>query len=109
MRNLYFLAVLSILAGCASAGEPIAIGKDSYLVSAEGGGVVAPGKIQEAALQKAQAFCTKMGKRMMVSSVSPSWRTSIINFNCVDEADLKPVNLKPQPNIRIENTVVPAQ
>lgn len=62
-----YLLVLLLLAGCASTGEVIPVGKGSYTVSAQmGGQFPAWSDVKELALKKANAYCDGLGNEMIV-------------------------------------------
>lgn len=68
----YLFAVL-LLAGCASTGEIMEVGKDRYMVSATMGGQFPDwDDVKKLALDRAAQHCTGMGKR----SEAGGWQTS---------------------------------
>jgi hypothetical protein len=67
------LLVLVFLAGCASTGEVLELGKDRYSVSATmGGNLPEWDDVKGLALTKAREHCTGLGRRLEAGD----WKTS---------------------------------
>ncbi len=111
MRNGVIIATLaSTLAGCVSTGGPQQIGPDSYLIGSTmapiaGGSIAAQGE----ALQQANAFCASQGRQLLMTSeqtgVGNRGLGATVTFRCLlpGDPELRRPNLKPAPNIVIEN------
>ncbi len=94
------LLVLSVmLAGCASVGEPQPIGADTYMLSASTFLEVKSSAEEKALpITKANAFCSTMGKKMLlVSSDSGQFPTAHaeITFKCLAPNDPAFLNATP--------------
>lgn len=89
-RLLVTVVVVGALAGCASAGEIVPLNRDTYVVSASGGGGLRTfAHLESLALAKARAYCAGMNERMVFVSVhntgAPTWTPmeSDVTFRCV--------------------------
>jgi len=103
------LLVMAVSA-CSSTGSVLTLGPDTYRVSASqhnltGGAPAA----EERALQTAQAYCTNMGKQVLVTNTSSDFDrplyTFSANFRCLaqGDADLQRPTYRSAPNLVIES------
>jgi hypothetical protein len=96
------LGVLCI-AGCESTSDVVPAGKDSYLVSGSVHGGMLGGRSLVDATKKANEFCDKQGKVMIIRNTSTdgnaTWSNEVSNlvFSCVtkDDPEYQRPNLKP--------------
>ena len=110
MRTYILIALILVVAGCASKPEPY--GKDSYIVSSTDClGCMSPAQLQVNAAKRANDFCAKQGKVMVVRNASRegtqllTGTSSGLIFSCVNEDDpeyTRP-NLKRVPDTVIED------
>lgn len=94
MRSVCIVIAAIFLAGCASTGDVMQMGPDTYSVSsaaapARGG----PAAARSLALKEANAFCAAQGKQIMVMNVSTSTLNDFgagsadVNFRCLTQGD----------------------
>jgi putative hemolysin len=91
---LSVVAMIVVLAGCASASEIVPAGKDSYMVVGQArGGAMMTGKSIIEASKAANAFCAQKGLNMQIRTSdtdgSATWtaETSKLIFSCLREDD----------------------
>lgn len=61
-RLLISISVLAILAGCASSSAPISIGKDRFMLTAQGGWDWNGGAVLQDLVKQGAAFCLERGE-----------------------------------------------
>ena len=91
MKTVLALVLLA-LSGCVTIPtEVVATGKDTYQVGVKGIGFATQGDANMAALTKANAFCTSLGRRIEVAGPAAEngvfgWspRESTLRFSCVE-------------------------
>lgn len=106
------LAIISAitLAGCGTTGGVLKMGPDTYRVSASKHGLSGGGPIAESnALQTADAYCTKLGKQLLVTRTGSDFQrpfyTSTVTFQCLSEGDrdLRRPSYSQDPTVIIED------
>lgn len=111
MRNIALgCAVAIVLAGCAttSAGDPVQIGRDTYMIDASGPGRA---KLETEAAREAATFCERKGLKLTVQHTSSSGVTGLgprsvnVVFRCLSESDPEYQRLQyhADPNVVIED------
>jgi hypothetical protein len=89
-RTSILVALLLTLAGCASSGRVRQISPGVYSASTTGDGYVSAPRLREESLDRAEAFCQRQGKRMVVpannSKEVPAGNdtTVIVTFKCIE-------------------------
>lgn len=101
MKKLLLVACIAIT-GCTSIGKPIAVGKDTYYLAVTGGSVVPIAQMTTSAIESANDFCLKQGKKMMMDHTQPGYKSSEIYFLCVNDDQYQPVHTRSEANVRIE-------
>ena len=93
MRQVISFGVaLVILGGCVSMSQPVAIGKDTYLITLNArGGFQSDGDLLAQSIERARAFCTSLQRTMEVQSTDVSgtqgWtpQNNRVVFKCLAE------------------------
>ncbi len=95
MKKIVLVALIAVLAGCASSG-PVPIGKDTFMISKQsaGGMFVAASSIKVEILKEAYAFCGSQSKELQIVNSQelgavPGMRmpSAEIQFMCLAEGD----------------------
>lgn len=94
MKKIVLVAMIAVLAGCASSG-PVPIGKDTFMISKQsaGGMFVAASSIKVEILKEAYAFCGSENKVFQlvnsqeVPSIPGRMPSAEIHFMCLAEGD----------------------
>ena len=106
------IAIMVMLAGCASSG-PMTIGKDTYMITKQsaGGMFVNPASIKAEIIQEGAKFCTSQGKQFQLVGSNelgaiPAARmpSSEIQFMCLAANDpgLVRGHMRPEANVIVE-------
>jgi hypothetical protein len=93
------------LAGCISSG-PMSVGPDTYMISDRAPPIAGGAMAAETnAVTEANAYCQSLGRQMVLQSDQNGVTNSRIVFRCLlpGDPELKRPNLKPAPNVVIEN------
>jgi hypothetical protein len=99
------LLLTTSLAACASSGA-MPVGPDTYVITSRAPPVAGGSMTAETnAISEANAYCQGLGRQMVMMSDQNGGVQSRISFRCLAPGDpeLKRPNLKPAPNIVIEN------
>jgi hypothetical protein len=112
MRNSYVIALMALIAGCASNPSPVQLSPGTYLISREDkGGIFGnPSALKAAVISDANAFAASKGKVAIPISTheTPSYPLHFASFDYQfklvdrDSAEAKSTALAPTPNVRVD-------
>ena len=95
IKQLLLIAPLAVITACTTVSAVAPYGKDTYIIAAQDGGfgMVSPSQLHVMTAQKANNYCLKQDKEMVVSNTmkqqASAWNaaSSDLIFRCVDQDD----------------------